>query len=333
MNLKSKKLKEIAVRLRAVLRSSKGRDAMLFLLFVCISGLFWLMLTLDDEMQHDIDLPLVIKDVPPEVTFISNVPSTVQVSLRDRGTSLIEYVWGSTPTISVSYDKLHRDKHTNRITMSAAELTAAVRSVIASGSRIQSLRPDSLSIVYTTRPGRKMPVSAVVDVTPSLQCVISGKVKVEPESVMVYSAHPLPHTLKAIPTNTLSRSEAADTVIANVSLRHIDGVRFLPESVTITVPVEPLITKHRSVGINVMNAPAGVSVITFPSQVNVTYLVAMSLYNRENGTFSVKADYSRRSSSGRMPLTITSTPEFANSPSLDVDSVEFIVEQSPVQTK
>jgi hypothetical protein len=108
MNLKSKKLKEIAVRLRAVLRSSKGRDAMLFLLFVCISGLFWLMLTLDDEMQHDIDLPLVIKDVPPEVTFISNVPSTVQVSLRDRGTSLIEYVWGSTPTISVSYDKLHR---------------------------------------------------------------------------------------------------------------------------------------------------------------------------------------------------------------------------------
>jgi hypothetical protein len=34
-----------------------------------------------------------------------------------------------------------------------------------------------------------------------------------------------------------------------------------------------------------------------------------------------------------MPLTITSTPEFANSPSLDVDSVEFIVEQSPVQTK
>ena len=332
MNHKSNKLPRIVVRLRAVLRSSRGRDAMLFLLFVCVSWIFWLMLTLNDEMQHDLDLPLVIKDVPPEVTFISDVPDAVQVSLRDKGTSLAEYVWGSAPTITVSYNKLHHDKYKNRLTLSATELTAAVRSVVGASAKVQNIRPDSLSIIFTTRPGRKMPVSAVVDVTPSLQCVISGKVKVEPESVMVYSANALPRSLKTVSTSTLIRSEVADTLIAEVSLRHIDGVRFSPEVVKVTVPVEPLITKHCTTTVNVVNAPTGVNVITFPSQVTVTYLVAMSLYNRENGTFSVKADYSRRSASGRIPLTITATPEFANSPSLDTDSVEFIVEQRQIKS-
>ncbi|MDE6305700.1 MAG: hypothetical protein K2L90_03835, partial [Muribaculaceae bacterium] len=82
----------------ATLHSSRGKDYLVFLLFLCVSYVFWLLLTLNNEIQEDLEVPVELVEIPDSITLISEIPPSIAVSVRDKGSSLARYVWGNTPT-------------------------------------------------------------------------------------------------------------------------------------------------------------------------------------------------------------------------------------------
>ena len=323
-----KTLKQCADKIRALLQSSRGKDFLLFTLFICVSYIFWVIMTLNEDTQRDLNVPLEITDTPEGITFISDVPGTITVSVRDKGTSLINYVWGSVPTLKIRYNEFTHNTYTDRVVCSQQELNMRVRSIFGPTAQIQSLRPDSLSFVVTDQPGRPARVVPCIDVQASIQSVISGPITVKPDSVMIYSAKHLPISMQTISTVEISRTNLTDTLTMEVRIKPISGGRAVPDRVTVTIPVEPLISKQRTVPITLKGAPTDYSVLLFPSTVSVTYLVPMSMYNSEVGVFTVTADYNHRSTStAKVPLSLGSTPEFCHNPTLSTDSVDFLIEQ------
>lgn len=317
-----------AVRaLRALLGSPRGKDVLLFLLFVCVSYGIWLAMTLNDEAQKEVQVPLKIEGVPEGVTFISDVPQTLLVSVRDKGNNLFNLKLSGARSLNIPFSEMNSEPGSSRVTIPATELTSRVRSLFSQQAQVQSVRPDSLNLIYTDKPGRRVKVEPVVKVSTSWQSVISGSVKVEPDSVTVYSVSKLGSNFHRVNTMELSLDDVSETYTGKLRLNLPIGSRAVPDVVTVTVPVEPLIAKQRAVAVSIKDAPDNASVVMFPSRVDVTFFVPMSRYNSEVGAITVYADFRRRSpSTAKMPIYLGSAPEVCRDVTLAVDSVEYLIE-------
>lgn len=308
----------------AELHSARGKDVLLYLLFVCVAFVFWLMLSLDSEVQRDYDVPLVIDDVPDSVTFITAMPATVNVGVQAKGSQLLQYAWGHIAPVKFSFREFASE---NVWAVTTAKMESRMRDYFGNGVMINSVRPDSLRLVYTTLPGEKVKLHIQGSVTTNLEYVQSGPLSANVDSIAVYSRHPLPHDLKIVETEPFVCRDLRDTTYVEVRLTPIAGMRFIPDRVRVCVPVEALVMKKQMVRIEAVNVPEGSALITFPSKAEVSFLVPVSRY-KDDDELRVFADYNDiRRGSQYLPLHMSLMPSDIRQASVAPDSVEYIIDR------
>lgn len=311
----------------AAVRSRRGRDSLMFLLFVAISAVLWLVLSLNEEEQFDVRLPMKITHVPDSVTLISPGPEALNVSLRARGTQVIKMLAGAMPTVNIDF-RAYRSN--GMLHLNATELKALARTT-AGGSQVSVVYPDSLSIPYTTHPGFIMPVNIDYKVTTSPQSALNGRPRISADSVKVFMAPglALPDNYNAVTTEPIRLTGVSDSETRRVRLLGPSGSRIIPDSIDVSFDVEPLIFKSRKVVIEPVNVPEGTKLITFPAQIDVFYMVPMSAYVKSDPHFRIVADYRRidhNNPSKMMKLTLRDVPSNLQNVHLSVDSAEYIIE-------
>lgn len=315
-------------RLHELVTSARGKEVLLFLLFLLISYVFWLLLTLNNEMQEDFEVPLTVVDVPDSVTFISDVTPSIKVSVRDKGSTLLRYKWGASKEMKINWRDYREGD--NKLLLNRADLSARLRDYFGGGSQIVTIMPDSVRINYTTNPGRRVAVRIDADLHPAMGYVVNGAVKANVDSVSLYSVEDLPHSLTSVHTVPIVRSGLNDTTVIEARIKDIPGVRIIPDYVRLTVPVEPLIVRKQMAPVIVRNLPPNLGMITFPSSVEVSYLVPMSEYKSESyDPLNAYVDYNdvRTSTNGKLPVSLSLLPDHYTNTDMSPDSVEFIVEQ------
>lgn len=329
MELDSDNRKTIAARLRDAMRSSTGKNLMLYLLFVLVAFAFWMMLSLDSEVQKDYDIPLQIDNVPDSVTLITDPPVSVNVSVRAKGAQLLRFSWGDVPTLHLDYRTytMQKNSQSPKFYLSRAKLEARLREYFGSGVTIASVRPDSIMLLCTSMPGKRVKIHVNADLRTDLQCIVSGALRPAFDSVTVYSPQRIPSTLTVIETETITLTGLKDTTYAEVAFRPVPGMRISPAKVKVMIPVEPLIAKKAPLMIEVRGVPAGERVITFPSKVDVNYLVPISSFG-DNFPAVAYVDYDDTYLPGdKVPVKISSYSDEFHNVTFHPDSVEYLIER------
>ena len=319
------RLKELLRRAGEAIRSPRGRDVLMFMLFLFISAVLWGVLALNEEEQYDLRMPVRITHVPDSVTLLSKGPDALTVNLRARGTQLLKMSLGDTPGVNIDFRVYRSGEYMH---LSNAELKALARNA-SGGSQVSVLYPDSISIPFTTHPGFKLPVRANVPATPGPRASLSGRPRVAPDSVKLYAlgGH-LPSGVDYINTEALSLEAVEGQQTRRLRLLPPPGTRAIPDSVDVTIEAEPLIMKRRRVVIEPVNVPANIKLITFPAQIEVMYMVPMSAYTNSDPHFRVIADYRRISRKrSKIRLRLTDVPQNLQNVQLSADSAEYIIEQ------
>ena len=319
------RLKELLRRAGEAIRSPRGRDVLMFMLFLFISAVLWGVLALNEEEQYDLRMPVRITHVPDSVTLLSKGPDALTVNLRARGTQLLKMSLGDTPGVNIDFRVYRSGEYMH---LSNAELKARARNA-SGGSQVSVLYPDSISIPFTTHPGFKLPVRANVQATPGPRASLSGRPRVAPDSVKLYAlgGH-LPSGVDYINSEALSLEAVEGQQTRRLRLLPPPGTRAIPDSVDVTIEAEPLIMKRRRVVIEPVNVPANIKLITFPAQIEVMYMVPMSAYTNSDPHFRVIADYRRISRKrSKIRLRLTDVPQNLQNVQLSADSAEYIIEQ------
>ncbi len=319
----NEKLIAIRTKIAATLHSSRGQNVLLYLLCVAVAFVFWVFLSLDTEVQRDFDVPVELQDVPDSVTVIGSLPPVISVSVKSKDSQLVRFLWGKMSPVKF---KWQNNVEGSSFVLTRSRLDTRLRDYFGNGVQIMTCRPDSIRIPFTTRPGVKVKLVLEADVHPNFQYILSGPIKADVDSVTLYSVNDLPRSLKFVTSEPLVKSDLKDTMRYEVKVKPIAGVRIIPDKVTVTVPVEPLIAKKRSINIAVENLPDNLNLVTFPSKTEISYLVPMSAYNSD---YPVKAyvDY-RQCTPGtkKVPVTLSTIPSVYHNLSFSPDSVEYIIE-------
>ncbi len=157
-----------------------------------------------------------------------------------------------------------------------------------------------------------------------------GRPVFSPDSVTIYSVGSAGSGLNAIATEPIRLSGLNATTTVRVRLVTPPRTRAIPDSVDVTFRVEPLIVKTRRVVIEPVNVPAGIKLITFPAQVNVSYMLPASIYKHSSPQFRVVADYrqiDRSAPTHNMRLRLVDVDENLQNVYLSTDSAEYIIEK------
>ncbi|MCH5224418.1 MAG: hypothetical protein J1D77_00410 [Muribaculaceae bacterium] len=298
---------------------------MLFLVFVIVSALFWFIMALNDSAQDHFNVNLRIINQPDSVTFISDVPERIHVSVSDKGTNLWRNGYLKHPTVNVDFKEYSND---GVLRYSYNDLISSLRETFGGGAVITSVSLDSLQLFYTTNAGKKVPVLINCQVFPSPGSTLEGSVKASPGSVYVYGGKDVLDTIRYVSTEPVVLRNLSESTNLEVKIKRITGARVLPSKVELKVGIEPLVKKQAMVTVEAVNVPAGEELLLFPSKVPVEYYVAMSLLNQdEDNNIHLTVDYEDISESkdGKLPVEINKFPDRLKNLSLKTDSIEYAV--------
>lgn len=310
------------LNLLSVLRSPKGRDVLIYLMFCLVAFVFWVLLSLDTEVQRDYDVPVELQDLPDSVTLMGKLPASIQVSVKGKDSQLLRFKWTHPGAVRFKWSE---ESNENSLYITRTRLDTKLREYFGPGIRIVTFRPDSITMPFTTSAPRRLPLTVITDIHTNLQYTVSGPIRANVDSVNVYAVDAVPAELRNVETEVLFKTGLKDTMRYTLRVKPIKGMRIIPDKVVVTVPVEPLIQRKRTVPVQVQNVPEGSSVVTFPGKVDINYLVPMSKYNIDYPITAV-ADYNMRQPSGKMPVVAISRSENCRGTTVSPDSVEYIVE-------
>lgn len=315
----------IIKKAKDVYHSQRGRNILVFCVFLVISTILWCILSLNEEDQFDVRMPVKLIHVPDSVTVISTPPDAISVSLRAKGTQILKQSMGNTPSFDIDF-RVYR--HRNSILLGKADVTAIARAAYGSGASILVTSPDSINLAFTTRKGVAMPIKIDYHITAGPQSTIAGRPTLSVDTTLIYSTGRIPSNINSISTEPIRLTDLNGPTTTRVRLIAPSNSRVIPDSVDVTFNVEPLISKTRKVVIEPINVPSGVKLITFPAQTEVCYMVPMSLYNNSDPHFRVFADYNSISSrSNKINLRLRDVPSELQNVHLSADSVEYIIER------
>lgn len=314
------------IELKEFLSSSKGRDILLYLVFVIISFAFWAILSLNNLIQDNYKVRFRITGIPQGVTMINDYPREFNVTVKNNGYVLLKYMIGDNPEITVDFKEYANGN--GQILISRQELEDMLVAEFGSGTSIVSFSPESLSIKYTSLPGKKVPVEIYGDYVANFQYVVNGEIVAVPDSVTIYSDAGNLSAINKVRTEKIISRNLTDSLYVKIAIQNIKDVRAVPDSVDVMIPVEPLVTKRSSIPVIVKNLPENVSVVVFPSSVQVSYLLPMSLYNdRLDDKFEASVDYGDiQGNKAKLPVRIEIAPEIYQNIQLETDSVEYVIE-------
>lgn len=269
-------MKKMRMAWKDVQDSTGFKKSLIFLVFVAIAALFWFILALNDSVQDDFEVKVNIYNVPDSVTFITIPPQKIHVMVRDQGTNLWRNGVFGNAQVNIDFKDFSSD---GQFKMRHSELTAALKNVFGPSASLLSSSVDSLSLTYTTLPGKRVPVVVSANLSTAVGKIISERPTVTPSSVVVYSIRSVIDTISKVYTEHFSRQNLEETIDVPVKLQGMPNVRMEPSAVNVKVEVEPLVKKRATVNLQVQNLPEGMDLLLFPSIANVEYYLPMSRFN------------------------------------------------------
>ena len=314
------------------LLTRRSRETAVFLFFVMLSALFWLLQTLNGSFDYVLRFPLQLVGVPDNVVITTPLPDDIDVTVHDKGTSLLNYVFGSKQKpLTVHFADYDEGLVFGHVALTRADLLPQVRANTMASTDIVAFRPDTVEYFYSRGTSLSIAVSPRGNITTD-QLYYLVDVVCQPDTVTVWGPQEVLDTLTAIPTALLDFKSLTESTSSTVRLMPPKGLKVEPETVVVTANVDMFTEKSVSVPIVGTNFPAGHTLRTFPSVATVRFRVGAKDYKAITAdNFVITATYEELMAlphNAKWRLQLRSLPQGISQVHIQPEEVDFLIEIS-----
>ena len=324
-----KRLTQIINMVRNFLFSSANREFLTFFFFLVLSTIFWLMTALNETYEREVSVPAYLVNVPKNVVITSDMEDTVRVTVRDKGFALLAYIYGEgVRPININFQSFVT-RQSGYGVVPSQELMKMINQRFSGASKVVQVKPDRLDFYFNFGISRRVPVRMSGQVVPGRSYYLA-RTKFWPDVVTVYASKRVLDSLRYVKTAPINIVNFGDTVIQNVALEKIKGVKIVPNMVRIGLYPDILTEESIEVPIKSINMPEGKVLRTFPSKVRVNFTVGASLFRHINADqFSVVVDYNEliANPSDKCSIILKTSPHSVRNARLQRSQVDYLIEQ------
>lgn len=311
--------------------SGVNKEFLIFLFFLTLSGVFWLMMTLNESYEKELQVEMRLVGVPENTIITAPLPDSVKITVRDKGFVLLSYDL-SHKLKTLSFPFATFASHNNgKGQVPLSEINKAVKQQLFGSTTLVSLKCDHTAFMFNDGEQKTIPVRLAGTLTPKASYYIA-KVNVIPDKVTIYSDRHTLDSLKTMPTEAFKLTNIQDTLITEVSLSSIYGVKCVPNKVKLEIFTDILTEESIEVAITPTNVPEGIVLRTFPQRVKVIFYAGASMVRDIKShpeAFVVVADYQAVADgkSEKCGLQLQSMPRNVNNARIETPNVDYLVEQ------
>lgn len=315
--------------IKGFLSDFSGKEFLVFLFFLALSGIFWLMMTLNETYEVEYKVPLTIAGVPKNVVMTSEPSDTVRVTVKDKGFIIMTYsVYHELRPLTVKFSTYANAK-TGHGSIPLADMMKMMRQQIYGSSLLTSLKCDKPDFTFNYGQNKKVRVVLMGKILPAKNYYLAH-VQIVPEFVSVYASKQELEKIKDVLTENLNLTNINDTVTREVDLCAIAGAKIVPSKVKVTLYPDVLTEGSVDVPIVAVNKPKNLIIRTFPQTVKVRYTVGSMAYRLVRPSdFQVHVDYMQIADhpSDKCKLHLVSSSRFVREASLETSQVDYLIEQ------
>lgn len=321
--------KRIVITLKNFLFSNVNKQFLIFMFFLFLSGIFWLIITLNETYEKDIKIPARVVGIPKNVVLTSNTVDTVRATIRDKGWVMMVYLYTDRlGHIQIPFKSYDRGRGTG--TVATTDLKRMVEQRLELSSKVTAIKPDRLEFSYNNGECRRVPVRWAGRVIPD-QLYFISHVEYLPDSVDIYASKEKLDSIRAVYTEALNYVNFRDTLTVDCQLAHINDVKLVPDQVRIRFHTDVLTEETISnVPIQCLNLPKGRVLRTFPRYAKVHFVAGASLLRTlRPDDFVVVADFREimLSRKDKCNLYLREVPRGVSRAVLDTKQVDYLIEE------
>ena len=306
------------------------RDALIFLFFLICSAIFWFTNTLNKTYELNIEIPIEYVNVPPELEFTTELPSSFSVKLKDKGTSMLIYQYKNFDPVVVNFNDY--SVYSSNKTWSIPTTTLFekfIKKQIDLSSIIINYYPEEIVIEKKLLDSKKVKVEPRIHLNLQKQYFLCDNITTSPDSITLYGYKEILDTLSCIYTQEYASDKLKDTLNTILFLDIPEHCKANPNKINVIAPVEFYTESDIDLSIRIKNLPENISVKTIPEKLNVSFLVGLSKYKEiRPSDFILSLDYEvlRKSDSNSETVTLESYPAYIKNPYLKNNKVKWLIE-------
>lgn len=322
----------ITQKVKDFLLSAKSREFFVFLFFFFVAGGFWLLQTLNNDYETEFSVPVRLKNVPDNVMITSEPPSSLRIKVRDRGTVLLNYMLGKS-FYPVTLEYTDYQSTNNHVRIYPSQLSKKLQGQLKASTQLLAMYPDTLDYIYATGVSKKVKVKMNGKLSAARHYYLSDTI-FYPDSVLVYAPQVLLDTIQSAVIQYVNFEDLSDTLHMKVSLEKQKGVKFVPSTVELELPIDIYTEKTVEVPVEGVGFPIDKVLRAFPSKVKVTFQIGMGYFRQVDASdFSISVPYEEllRLGSDKYKVKLNACPDGISHIRFSPEQIDFLIEQTTPQ--
>ena len=307
-----------------------SRDTFIFLFFLIISGLFWIIMSLNKTYETRLSIPIQYNNTPAEIELMAELPNHIVVKVKDKGTTLITYTSARFTPLVIDFNDYDTYNNSDEWSIpTASTFDKEIKELLAPSTQVIDYFPSHIEIEKKLLSQKKVPVKAVTNLEYARQYYPSDTIQIIPNEVTLYGYQEIIDSIQCIYTLPIVAEQLKDTLSVDAELDLPNHCKSDPKTVKVVAPVEFYTEGKQMVPITVVGVPENLQVRTFPSEVEVTYMAGFSRFKTIiPADFTITLQYNELISSNNdtHPLTLEQYPSHIVKPKLKTEKVQWIIE-------
>lgn len=318
-------------KIKIFFHQQKWKEIFIFLFFVLLSSGLWYQQSLQQEYEIEIEIPIKYKNIPNHLFLTEDNPETIVAKVRDKGTVLLNYSWLRTfAPVEVNLKDVKSETDQGMVIPRRIIETTISKQLIASTSLL-SFEPQTIQVEYAELKSKELPIQLNISLSMKPGFQLSDSIKMTPNKVLVHASSKMLDSLHTLKTVHREIKEADKTREITIQLQNIEGVRMEPNEVKVIIPIEEFTEKRFTLPILCPNTPDNYTLRTFPSSVEVICNISISRFkDLSENHFEIQIpfqEFEENQNIGELLLRLTKKPDWISAPTLNPNTVEFIIEQ------
>ncbi|MBN2778895.1 MAG: hypothetical protein JXR36_14755 [Bacteroidales bacterium] len=283
----SETIKQKNIIIRFLVKLTRNRNILVFLVFFVISAFLWFLNAINKEYTTDLSLPYIIKNLPKNMSIPEDYKEELTISVSGHGYNLLreEIEKIKLPLIiDFSKDKNPIKIHSNpnNCTQSfiiTEDLKILVNKRFGDNIKLVKISPDTIYFNTTQTYSKQIAVKPLITFEPDVNYVKNGEITIRPDTVTVYGPQDIVDTMKAIYTKPTDLGIINDNHVHSLEINTFKNLRYSKTSVLIDIPMEKYTETSLKIPVNIMNAPEKLKIRVIPSEVSVSFKVPLSIFS------------------------------------------------------
>ena len=131
-----------------------NKEFLIFLFFLAVSAGFWCMISLNETYEKEVCVPLQLVGVPDNVVITDPLPDTVKVVLKDKGYTLMSYLYGDAiRPVVVSFNNC--SKKNDRGSITQGDFIKLLYAKLFGNTKIVSVKAEKWDFTFNYGLDRK----------------------------------------------------------------------------------------------------------------------------------------------------------------------------------